>query len=364
MRVLFLTVGPIEHPSSRHRVYQYLDYLEKMGIQCTVSPALTSSQYRQWSRTHWQTSLMANLLAAKTRLFDLSRARRFDVILMQRNILSPVLPPVFETLLNQANGSTVFDFDDLIVGSSYSRLLNGRYARIAGVFLRNRVHTAIGACRCVIVGSPYLRERAEAYSDDVTLIPTSVDLRRYTPRPQKTSCWPIVIGFKGGRATSVYLGQLRPVFDGLHRRYGSKLKVIVHGVPDFPVWGPYIEIWPFRLESELVDLQSFDIGIMPLHDDEHARGKCAFKALEYMAVGIPCVSSRVGVINDIVQDGGNGFLASTSEEWIEKLSSLIDDEHLRASMGREGRQTVEEGFTIDVNAPKLVAVLNRAANGR
>jgi len=364
MRVLFLTVGPVEHPSSRHRVYQYLDYLEKVGIQCTVSPALTSSQYRQWPRTHCQTSLMANLLTVKTRLFDLRRARRFDVIFMQRNILSPVLPPVFETLLNQVNGSTVFDFDDLIIGSSYSRLLSGPYANIVRLFLRNRVHKTIEACRCVVVGSPYLRERAEAYSDDVTLIPTSVDLRRYTLRPKKTSRWPVVIGFKGGRATSVYLGQLRPVFDELHRRYGTKLRVIVHGAPDFPVWGPYMEIRPFRLESEIADLQGFDIGMMPLHDDEHAKGKCAFKALEYMAVGIPCVSSRVGVINDIVQDGGNGFLASTSEEWIEKLSSLIDDEHLRASMGREGRQTVEEGFAIDVNAPRLVAVLNRAANGR
>src|SRR5260370_22374702 len=111
---------------------------------------------------------------------------------------------------------------------------------------------------------------------------------------------------------------------------------------------------PFDLATEIAELPSYDIGLMPLHNDDYPLAKCAFKALEYMAVGVPSVSSPVGFINDIVQHGVNGFLAETTGEWIEVLSRLVEDENLRRTIGLAGRNTVEERFSIDATGPLLL----------
>ena len=117
----------------------------------------------------------------------------------------------------------------------------------------------------------------------------------------------------------------------------------------------------FRIRSEVEQLQSFDIGIMPLADDRWAAGKCALKAIQYMASGIPVVASPVGVTPEVVQDGTCGFLAASPGEWLERLSALLGDPELRAAMGRAGRARVEEHYSIRSTLPRLVEVLRDAA---
>ena len=98
-------------------------------------------------------------------------------------------------------------------------------------------------------------------------------------------------------------------------------------------------------------------------DTDWTRGKCGFKTLLYMSVGLPSVSSPVGVTNEIIQDQANGFLATTTEDWVAKLSWLIEDAQLRRQMGQAGRQTVEEKYSLHAQAPRLLAVLESAAGG-
>jgi glycosyltransferase involved in cell wall biosynthesis len=150
----------------------------------------------------------------------------------------------------------------------------------------------------------------------------------------------------------------------LAQKYGKRIKIVVHGDPAFRPYGPFMEVRPFDLDTEIAELHSYDIGLMPLHNDQYTLGKCAFKALEYMAVGVPSVSSPVGFINEIVRDGVNGFLAETTGEWIEVLSRLVEDANLRRSIGLAGRKTAEERFSIEATGPLLLDVLNRAADGR
>jgi glycosyltransferase involved in cell wall biosynthesis len=99
-----------------------------------------------------------------------------------------------------------------------------------------------------------------------------------------------------------------------------------------------------------------DIGIMPLADNEWSKGKCGFKLIQYGALGIPSVTSPVGVNTDIIQDGVNGYLASTDEEWVEKLSLLIKNEDLRKQLGKAGRKTVEDQYSVEANKEKWISL--------
>ena len=113
------------------------------------------------------------------------------------------------------------------------------------------------------------------------------------------------------------------------------------------------EFVAWKYATEVEDLQNIDIGTMPLNEDVWSRGKCGLKALQYMAAGIPAVCSPVGMNSEIIQDGRNGFLASGEEDWFNKLSLLIEDRGLRQKIGEAGRQTVEEKYSLKINAPKL-----------
>ena len=119
------------------------------------------------------------------------------------------------------------------------------------------------------------------------------------------------------------------------------------------------EFKTWRLNEELNDLRSFDIGIMPLLDDEWTRAKCGYKIIQYMAVGKPVVASPVGVNREIIQDGINGFLAQGQQEWENILSELIHTPSLRAEIGRRGRETIKQKYSLKVNAPKVLSIIRR-----
>ena len=115
---------------------------------------------------------------------------------------------------------------------------------------------------------------------------------------------------------------------------------------------------PWRKATELDDLRAMDIGIMPLPDDEWARGKCGLKGLQYMALGIPTLMSPVGVNSDIIRDGTNGFLATTTQNWVDKTSRLIDDAELRRTMGLAARKTVVDHYSLKAWQDRYVGFYN------
>jgi glycosyltransferase involved in cell wall biosynthesis len=172
----------------------------------------------------------------------------------------------------------------------------------------------------------------------------------------------VVIGWIGSNTTAPYLRMLVRALDQITEKYphvdvrvvgGSYVPPIVHN----------LQVRRWDLEQELDELHGFDIGIMPMPDTEWTRGKCGFKALLYMSVGIPPVCSPVGVTTDILQDGYNGLLATTTEEWVDRLSMLIEDVPLRRKMGDAGRQWVLERFSLHAQAPRFLDVLQRAYRG-
>lgn len=370
MRVLFLTLGPDSEPSSRFRVYQYLEPLARHGIEAEVRPRAGQA----WLELGYglrrpaaplRAAWAAGSYAARTlrRLRDLFAARHFDVVVVQKE----TLPFGLSALASALGLRLVYDFDDAIYARPIGEDGLGRgLRRVAERALRRERSLAalLPRCRAVLAGSRVLAEYASAHGarDRVTLLPTAVDDDLYGRLPRRGDA-PLTIGWIGAPANAVYLEPLRPVFQDLARRFD--LRLLLRGPTAFACPGVRVEVQGWRSyrsrEDEVRDLAGIDVGIMPLPDEPFAAGKCALKAIQYMAAGIPVVASPVGASAEAVVDGETGFHAADEAQWADRLARLLADPALRERLGRAGRARVAAHYSLRATVPRLVEVLRCAA---
>lgn len=355
MRVCIVAPYPLGHaPSQRFRFEQYLRPLARAGIECTVLPLMSPAMYQiLYERGRHATKALRLAGALVWRLRDLLAARRYDVVYLHREAF-PLGPPVIERLLARMGRALVFDFDDAI----YLPNVSPANRWVERLKRADKTATIIRLSGSVVVGSAYLGAYAARYNPAVRVIPTTIDTDVYRP-VKKRSRGPVCVGWSGSRTTIQHLQPLEGVLQALHERYGIHVKTI--GDRRFRIDGIPVDARDWQEATELADLSEIEVGLMPLPDEEWAKGKCGLKALQYMALGIPTVCSPVGVNPEIVTDGVNGFLASKPEEWIEKIGWLIEDTRLRERIGEAARETVEARYSVRENLPKYVSVLRTAA---
>jgi glycosyltransferase involved in cell wall biosynthesis len=196
----------------------------------------------------------------------------------------------------------------------------------------------------VVVGNSYLADYSRRISRRVTIIPSSIDTTLYQPAAKNGGNGRAVVGWTGTSTSQTYLEMFAPVWRELVARWDFEFRIIsdrepqLSGVPH--VWRRWSAL------TETKDLRDLDVGIMPMPDDSWSRGKCALKALQYMAMGIPAVCSDVGMNREVIRHGENGFLAGTPEEWLKYVGILIDDPVVCERLGREARKTVEERYSM------------------
>ena len=211
------------------------------------------------------------------------------------------------------------------------------------------------------VGNAFLAGYARRFNPNVTVIPTAVDTNRFAPRDDATRRQrsQLVVGWIGSPTTFQYLESLKDVLAAVAARHPFTLKVSGAGCPvNFP--GVDVEVVPWSMADEVSLFNSCDIGVYPLTDDDWSRGKCGFKAIQFLACGVPVVAAAVGVNREIIEHGVNSMLASTPQEWIEHLSTLLTNASLRRTMSVAGRQTIESRYSLRVTAPQLAAVMRNA----
>lgn len=353
IRVLFVVPHPIEGPSSRFRVYQFLPYLEAHGVQATVRPLISSALAPiVYAPGRLTAKFAITAAAAGRRLLDVAGAGRFDLAYVLREAF-PFGPPCIEWALKRRVGRLIFDFDDAIYLPSlaYQNPLD----RLRDF---SKTATIIRSADHVVAGSRFLRDYAVRFapSDRVSVLPTVVDTDVFRPEPVSKAGSTLTIGWIGTPRGSSYLRDLRGVMATLAARH-PQVRFVFIGAEPFEPEGLPISFRPWQLGTEVEDIRGFDIGIMPLTDDEETRGKCGFKLIEYMSLGIPTVSSPVGANLDIVEDNRSGFFASTPDQWIGALNALVEDAGLRRRFASAGLSRVEESYSLASVAPRLLALI-------
>lgn len=355
MKVLFLTPYPLgKGPNVRFRLECYLTYLEQSGIQYKIRSFASDRFYRiLYKRGYFLRKLFFTLSGYFTRLFHFFESLGYDAICVLREV-SPFGPAIFPYLWKLFGKRVIYDFDDAIYLKNMSQV-----NRMVS-FLKRPANTMtfIQSSQRVIAGNNHLARYASRYNSSIVMIPTPIDTVYFAP-VQNGKREKVCVGWSGSWTTLPHFYLVKEELKTLTRRYPSvRVKVFGTRVANIP--GVPLEALDWSLESELEQLRSFDIGIMPLPDDEWSRGKCGFKLLMYMSLGIPTVSSPIGVNTEIIRDGENGFLASGKEEWIGKLSLLIADPLLRQRIAAAGRKTVEEKYSVAKWGPEFVKALQES----
>jgi len=356
INVLALSPIPEEGAGCRFRVSQFIPYLRSVGIGVSVSSFYTPEFFRLVYRPghHFEKGL-AFVRSTLRRLAELFTIRSYDAVLLYREAI-PFGPPLIERCIAWLGVPIIYDFDDAIFLANVSK------ANQAFSFLKRpgRVASIVRHSDRVMVGNEYLASFARRHNRHVSVIPTTVDTTKFRPRdvPSRPT-GPPVVGWIGSPTTFPYLEAIAGVLRDVNAQHPFILRVSGAGQrADFP--GLTIEDVEWRLADEVTLFNTLDIGVYPLPDDEWSKGKCGFKAIQCMACGVPVIASAVGVNRDIIEDGVNGFLAATPDEWIDKLGRLIVDADLRQRFAIRGRETVDQRYSLRVVAPHVAAVIASA----
>lgn len=355
MKIVFFGNASEKNAGVRFRLLAWADRLRVEGHDCRICLLSTAADQERHYDGRGRVGKLLYLLRAWLRRWGhLAQVPGADVVFF-RGPAFPYGPPVFERVAKLLNPRFVFDIDDAIweppahVDSPFVRFMD-----------RGWVRKLCAISRHAVVGNTHLADYVRPLQPAISIVPTCVDLAAY---PEKQwapdSGRPVVLGWTGLADNLGYLEVLAPALQALACRHAIELFIATsrdYELPGVPVRN---ERW--TLARQYAYFSEADIGLMPLQDTPRARGKCAFKALQYMASGVPVVVSPVGMNTTVVQAGENGFLATSTAEWESALEALIVDAALRQRLGAAARETVRKNYTFDANYATFKAALLAAA---
>jgi glycosyltransferase involved in cell wall biosynthesis len=355
-------------PSQRYRFEQYLNYFKSEGFEWELSEIITEKDDKLfYGPGNYFAKAWILLKSFFIRFNDLRRAKKFDVIFIQREALL-LGSSYFEKQFYKKN-KVVFDFDDSIW------LLDTSPENKKFEFLKNPDKTKINIANahCVIAGNSFLASYAKQFNPNTVIIPTTIDSDFHISKPElrnkvldftstplsvtSRTEKKIVIGWSGSISTIKHFEIAIPALKEIQRKYPNQIEIHVIGQGSYshPEINVISKNW--SAQTEVDDLNKFDIGIMPLPNDEWVKGKCGLKGLSYMACGVATIMSAVGVNSEIITHGENGFLATTQQEWIQYLSQLIENPDLRLNLGIGGRETVVKNYSVNAHKDTYLGVL-------
>lgn len=355
--ILFIGLHrPKRSPSQRYRIEQYLPYLDSKGIKYDYAFLLDEEMDASfYAQGHY---LAKGIIVFRSffKLLNITfiKSNRYHTVFVQREAF--MLGTAFFEKQIAKRAKLVFDFDDSIWMANVS----AANAKLA--FLKNpqKTEQIIEVADHTIVGNSFLAAYASQFSKKVSIIPTCVDTDEYhrTIKFEAKDDGRVCVGWSGSQTTIEHFKLLEPVLLKLKEKYKEKIYFKVIGSPNYKNDLLNIVGVKWIKETEIHELEEIDIGVMPLPKDEWSKGKCGLKALVYMSMEIPAVVENHGVNNEIIQNEKDGLLCSSDEEWIEKLSFLIENESKRKEIGVNGRQRVLAKYSILANQDNFLKLVS------
>ena len=326
-------------------MYQFLPFLKDNSIEYDI--------------VAWNGKLFRGLLLGEIFNYFVMTAKiswalltikRYEVVFVQKITLMRLL-----WLLRALKIKYVYDIDDAIY-----TLHSAELAKVKQAVRVNAAIQYMKSAKHMIVELPSTEEVARQNCAHVTTILGPIDTHRYHPSPKEGHSV-VTIGWIGSLSNTFYLFDIQNGLENLCRKYPN-VRVNLIGTRGFITKEKNISLIEWKLDTELHELAKFDIGIMPLTDDEWSRGKGSYKLLQYLALGIPAVASPVGINTTLLKDGETGFLARTKNDWEEKLSVLVENALLREQMGKKARDIAVRNYSLDAASVKFISAIKQAAN--
>jgi glycosyltransferase involved in cell wall biosynthesis len=351
MKIAFIVPYPIgKAPSQRFRFEQQFTQLTNKAIKYDTFPFYSEKTFEiLYQKGKIIQKTIAVVSSFILRFLLLFRLQSYHYIFIHREA-SPIGPPFFEWVIAKwLKKKIIYDFDDAIwlPNTSDANLI------IAKIKFHHKVAKICSWAYKVSCGNAFLMQYALQYNKNVHFIPTTVDTILVHNQTKNQDTEKLVIGWTGTHSTIQYLYKMEALLTQLQKKYSFEFIVISNKDPEFKQLKYTYKAW--QKDSEITDLLNFNIGIMPLKNDVWAEGKCGFKAIQYMALGIPAIVSNVGVNATIVNHAINGFVCNNDTEWQNAIVSLLTNTNLRKQMGANAQQKI-------INAYSTLAVQNSYLN--
>lgn len=354
-KLLFVALHrPGRSPSQRFRYEQFVPFLEENGWQCDYAHLLDENgDFTFYSHGSHLKKAGVVLKGFFQRWNEIKKADDYDVIFIQRETFIAGTT-IFERKFAKSKAKIAYDFDDAIW------MLDISDANKHLSFLKDPSKTKkiIRLSDLVLAGNDFLAGYARQFNEQVEVIPTVVDTS-YFKTSRSTQNPKVVIGWSGSQTTIKHLLEAQPWLARVVEKYPDSVEVraicerpiVMDGVP--------IQVIAWERSQEVDFLDQFDIGIMPLPDDEWSKGKCGFKGIQYMSMSKPCLMSPVGVNTEIIEHGINGFLPRNNEEWVDQISALIENETMRQTIGKSGRETIVKKYSLNAVKQAFLEALDQ-----
>ena len=342
--IFFLVPYPLgEAPSQRFRFEQYFNLLKENGFEFKVHSFYSD---KTWDILHQEGHVFSKTIRITTsffiRFFHLFSLMKYDYVFIHREV-APIGPPFFEWIIAKIlRKKIIYDFDDAIWLPNYSES-NSSFQKLK---YYKKVDGIMKLASKISAGNNYLVDYAKQFNKNTFVNPTTIDTNNYHNPDlfiNESKSIP-VIGWTGTHTTAKYLDFLTPIFEKLNVEFDFEFWVISNEKPLAEFKNMNFIKW--KKETEIEDLLKFDIGVMPLTDDKWAKGKCGFKALQYMSLGIPAIASPVGINNEIIDHGKNGFLCTTESEWYESIRFLLENSSEIKKMHNSARQKIIDNYSV------------------
>ena len=346
-KILYLTKYSRNAGSSRLRSFQYFPYLEQAGFSVEESP-LFSEKYVEYLYAGKSTKKEA-ISGYFKRFLQLWSVYKYDQIVIEKELF-PYLPALVEKLLNVLGINYIIDYDDAVF-HNYDQHGNFFVRKVLG----KKIDAVMKSASVVVAGNSYLADRAQkAGAKRIEIIPTVIDLERYSVKGRMTDMF--IIGWIGTKTT--FEKHLLPQRNWIKKIQMENPEIHFHivGITEDMDMGNNVKYITWNENSEVSEIQRFDVGIMPLQDSLWEKGKCSYKIIQYFACGIPAIVSPIGMNTEVVIPNHNGLFASTPNEWVDGILQLKENRDLRHTLGQNGRTTVENQYSIQVTAEKWIAL--------
>lgn len=361
MKILALSSYPVEAAATRFRVGQFIEPLRERGIDVELSSFLDSEQFKALYKQGGFARKAAGMIAPTLRrIKEAVTAGKYDAVLIQREAMM-FGPGIIEWMIaNLAHVPLILDLDD----ATYIRYVSPTYGRLGSAFkFFGKTDRLIRRSSVVICGNRFIAEYAESLGAKTVVVPTVVDTDKFKPVEKNND--PLVIGWIGTHSTYPFLESLFPVLERLAKKHRFKLKIVGAGVNEVKINGVEVENLDWNLEREIEDFASLDIGLYPIVSTDHfgkdwVQGKSGFKAIQYLAVGVPFVMSPVGVCAEIGESGRTHFAAENESEWEAAIDNLLSNASKRSEMGEIGRQHSLSTYGVEQNGSCIAEALNNA----
>ena len=365
MNLLTFTKYSYEGPSSRYRFYNYKESFAKNNIEMSIKPLFDRNYFMAESK--WQKTLVAVISYVKRLLLVLQvllSPTKYDLILLEYELF-PYLPAWFEYLFFKRGVHYIVDYDDAIF-HKYDMYTNTLLKKVWG----NKIAEVMTYAQTVVVCNPYLEAYASKYNGHIVTIPTVVLLDKYVETMhtyQKREDDNFVIGWIGSWTTGVYVLEIIPAMKKLVQKYdnirfhlvGFNEKLLSEQERE----DTHIDVIAWNEETEIEHILNFNVGMMPLPDDAWSRGKCGFKLVQYMSCKKPVIASAVGVNCTLVEDGKNGLLVKSPEEWFKAFETLYLDNELREEMAQNNFIKITKKYNHPTHSQRYVELLRNTVYG-